>query len=163
MLLVGHAAGGSSAYSEGQPLLRLAATPIVAQRHNSLAVPQSCHYLRRWNSPRGFRAPQRTTKQGIVAARFANCSRNDITMRKIILAAAIAGAAFSVSACSDKTADAASETADSAAADASANADAATSAVTDAAADATSATSEAATDATSAATTETTTTTTTAE
>ena len=41
-------------------------------------------------------------------------------MRKIILAAAIAGAALSLAACSEKTEDAASETADSAAADAAA-------------------------------------------
>jgi hypothetical protein len=84
------------------------------------------------------------------------------TMRKIILAAAIAGAAFSLSACSEKTEDATSEAADSAAADAAANADAAAGAVTDAATDAAAATSEAVDGDTTAATTTTTETTTTA-
>jgi hypothetical protein len=81
-------------------------------------------------------------------------------MRKIILAAAIAGAALSISACSQKTADATSAAADSASADAAANADAAATAVSGAATDAASATSEAATDATGSTTTETTTATT---
>ncbi|WP_232308173.1 hypothetical protein [Tsuneonella dongtanensis] len=58
------------------------------------------------------------------------------TMRKIILAAAAGAAALTLSACSEKTEDAAAETADAAMADAEANADAAGEAV-DGAADAT--------------------------
>lgn len=50
-------------------------------------------------------------------------------MRKIILAAAVAGAALSLTACSEKTGDAAETTVDSAAADTAANADAAGEAV----------------------------------
>lgn len=72
-------------------------------------------------------------------------------MRKIILAAAAAGAALTLAACSEKTEDAASETADSALADA----DAAASEAADAAATATDAATDAAaaaTDAASAAT-----------
>jgi hypothetical protein len=68
-------------------------------------------------------------------------------MRKIILAAAIAGAALSVAACSSQTADSSTEAADAAAADVSANADAAASAVTDAASDAAGAVADAASNA----------------
>jgi hypothetical protein len=129
----------------------------VAPCHNSLAPPQSCHYFQARNPPQGgFRA--------LHGALSYSQFKDTLNMRKIVLAAAIAGAALSLAACSSKTEDAASETADSAAADASANADVAASAVTGAAADATSATSEAATDATSTATTtETTSSTTTAD
>jgi hypothetical protein len=56
-------------------------------------------------------------------------------MRKIVLAAAIAGAALSLSACSESTEDAAGETVDNAMADAEANAEAAGEAVEGAAAD----------------------------
>lgn len=58
-------------------------------------------------------------------------------MRKIVLAAAIAGAALSLAACSNKTEEATGEAMDSAMADASTNADAAGEAVSTAAADAT--------------------------
>ena len=53
------------------------------------------------------------------------CSKEHRTMRKIILAAAAGAAALTLSACSEKTEDAAAETADAAMADAEANADAA--------------------------------------
>src|SRR5262245_31646027 len=52
------------------------------------------------------------------------CSRID-NMRKIVLAAAIAGAALSLAGCSQETQDAAEDTADNAMADAEANAEAA--------------------------------------
>ncbi len=57
-------------------------------------------------------------------------------MRKIVLAAAIAGAALSLAACSESTGDAAEETVDNAMADAEANAEAAGEVVEGAAADA---------------------------
>ena len=56
-------------------------------------------------------------------------------MRKIILAAAAAGAALTLAACSEGTQDAAEETVEGAAADTEANADAMGAAVEDAAAD----------------------------
>ena len=77
-------------------------------------------------------------------------------MRKMIFAAAIAGAALSLSACSSKTEDAAATTADSAATDAAAGATdaamAASTAATDAAASASTAAAGAATAASTAAT-----------
>jgi hypothetical protein len=80
------------------------------------------------------------------------------TMRKIILAAAAGAAALTLSACSEKTEDAAATTADSAAADTAANADAMGEAVDNAAdntaavaADAADTTAAAATDAAAAA------------
>jgi hypothetical protein len=64
-------------------------------------------------------------------------------MRKIIIAAAIAGAALSVAACSSNADNAASESSDSAMADANANADAAATAASEASTDAAAAASEA--------------------
>jgi hypothetical protein len=73
-------------------------------------------------------------------------------MRKIILAAAAGALALTVSACSEKTEDAAAETADSAAADTAANADAMGEAVDATATDAAATASDAAATASAAAT-----------
>jgi hypothetical protein len=151
MLLVGHRGFVAASVPK-------VSRAIVATCHNSLAPPQSGHYsARRSPPPCGFRAsPGEQPRRALSYSLF----KDTDTLRKIILAAAIAGAALSLTACSEKTEDATSEAADSAAADAAANADAAATAVTDATTDAAAATSEAVDGST---TTETTTATTTAQ
>jgi hypothetical protein len=87
--------------------------------------------------------PLRISFPALLAGHLLFGNSRNYTMRKIVLAAAIAGAALSLAACSNKTEDATGEAMDSAMADASANADAAGDAVSTAAADATAAASEA--------------------
>jgi hypothetical protein len=93
-------------------------------------------------------------KGTVASPSIQSCSKEQRTMRKILLAAAAGAAALTLSACSEKTEDAAAETADSAAADASANAEAAGETVDSAASDTATAAanaSDAATDAAAAA------------
>jgi hypothetical protein len=80
------------------------------------------------------------------------CSKEQRIMRKIILAAIAGAAALTLSACSEKTEDAAATTADSAAADTAANADAMGEAVDATATDAAATASDAAATASAAAT-----------
>jgi hypothetical protein len=72
---------------------------------------------------------------GVSRARITRCSRKQ-NMRKIVLATAVAVGALALSACSEKTQEAASDTADSMAADAQSNMNAAGDAVAGAADDA---------------------------
>ena len=112
---------------------------IVAKCHNFLARPQSGHYSPGSEPAFGrFRAPEGQSDGTLSYSLFKDLEH----MRKIVIAAAIAGAALSLAACSNKTNEAASA-ASNASSDAAAAASEATSA-----ADATAATSGAA-DATS--------------
>jgi hypothetical protein len=110
---------------------------------NSLALPQSCHYL---ELEPGNNAGLDTNRKGVCHS----LTKGIHIMRKIIMAAAIATSALGLAACSGETATETEEAADAMAADAEANADAAVEGAaeaTDAAAEAT----EAAADATVAA------------
>jgi hypothetical protein len=94
----------------------------------ALALPHSRHYLAKRGTHPGL-------ARAATATRYDPKSKGNLSMRKIALFAAVAGAALSLAACSEKTEDAAATAVDSAAADTEANAEAAGAAVTDAASD----------------------------